>query len=93
MAVAIILSDCNTGKTSFSYANAIDILNIEPLEVRREKLCLTFARKTLISRHKDMFPGQHEQLTREKTRFHEHNTKHGRYFDSPLNYLTRMLNI
>ena len=75
--VAIILSDCNTGKTSFSYANAIDILNIEPLEVGREKLCLTFARKTLT----------------EKTRFHEHNTKHGRYFDSPLNYLTRMLNI
>ena len=88
----IILSNCNTGESPFSYRIAVEILNLEPLEVRRENLCVTFAKKTLKSRHKDIFPDQHKHFTREKSRFHEHNTKHGRYFNSPVNYLTRLLN-
>ena len=92
VAVSIILSDCITGKSLFSYNSALGVLKLEPLESRREKLCLTFAKKTLKSRHKDMFPDQHEHFTRKKTKFHEHNTKHGRYYNSPVNYLTRLLN-
>ena len=55
VAVSIILSDCSTGKCDFSYDMALVTLDIEPLHVRREKLCLTFARKTLKSRHSGMF--------------------------------------
>ena len=47
----IILSNCNTGKSPFNYRSALDVLNLEPLEVRRENLCVTFAKKTLKSRH------------------------------------------
>ena len=92
VAVAIILSDCKTGRSMFSYSRAIDVLSLEPLEARREKLCLTFSKKTLKSRHSDMFPSQHQHDTRTKSRFYENNSKSGRYFNSPLNYLTRMLN-
>ena len=56
VALHIILSDCNTGKCDMSYDMALVTLAIEPLEVRRDKLCKTFAMKTLKSRHSDMFP-------------------------------------
>jgi hypothetical protein len=55
VAVYIILSDFTTGKCEFSYDMALVVLDIEPLAVRREKLCLSFAKKTLKSRHSDMF--------------------------------------
>ena len=79
-----ILSDISVGK--------VVILLLEPLEVRRDMLCQTFAKKTLNSRHKDMFQDQHQHFTRNKTKFYEHYSKNGRYFNSPLNYLTRLLN-
>ena len=93
VAVSIILSDCKTGSSEFSYNMALVILDLEPLEVRREKLCKTFARKTLKTRHNDIFkvnPNQH--YTRNKPEFFENKCNTRRYFNSPLNYLTRLLN-
>ena len=48
VAVKVILSDLATGKSDM----ALVVLDLEPLEVRRERLCLSFAKKTLKSRHK-----------------------------------------
>ena len=51
-----------------SYQNALDILELETLEKRREKLCLNFARKA--SKHpkcKNMFPFN-EKIYKMKTR-------------------------
>ena len=93
VAVNIILSDCKTGYCNMSYNMALVKLNLDPLEVRREKLCQTFARKTLKSRHSDMFarnPSQH--YTRGKVQYFEHNSRTQRCYKSPLNYLTRLLN-
>ena len=93
VAVYIILSDCNTGHSVFTYEMALVVLELEPLEVRREKLCLSFARKTLKSRHSDMFvqSGSHHD-TREKPLYYEPMARTKRYYNSPLNYLTRLLN-
>ena len=49
VAVNIILSDSNTGLCEYSYN--IVILDIEPLEARRLKLCQKFAKQTLKTRH------------------------------------------
>ena len=93
VAVSIILSDCKTGKSEFSYDMALVVLELEPLEERRQKLCLSFAKKSLKSRHSDMFlinGSQH--FTRDKDMFHENKTNTRRCFNCPLNYLTRLLN-
>ena len=56
-----------------SYQNALDILELETLEKRREKLCLNFARKA--SKHpkcKNMFPFNekiHKMKTRRPSKF------------------------
>ena len=93
VAVSIILSDCNTGLCDFSYDMALVTLDLEPLHVRREKLCLTFARKTLKSRHSDMFLENGSQhLTRGKQTYVEQRSNTTRCYKSPLNYLTRLLN-
>ena len=55
VAVHIILSDFTTGKSQYSYDMSLVVLDIEPLAIRRDKLCLTFAKKTVNSRHRDMF--------------------------------------
>ena len=56
VAVKVILSELATGKSELTYDMVLVVLDLEPLEVRRERLCLSFAKKTLKSRHKDMFP-------------------------------------
>ena len=94
VAVYIILSDFTTGKCEFSYDMALVVLAIEPLAVRREKLCLSFAKKTLKSRHSDMFSKQtYMYNTRQATNtYREYVSNTQRCFKSPLNYLTRILN-
>ena len=93
VAVSIILSDCNTGLSEYSYNMALVILELEPLEVRREHLCKTFAKKTLKSKHSDMFKeSTHQYNTRNKPEFVLPNWNTKRYLNSPQNYLTRLLN-
>ena len=94
VAVHIILSDINTGRNDYSYDMALVILELEPLAVRREKMCLTFARKTLTSRHSDMFQKQnHMYDTRQAAmKYKEYHSNTQRCYKSPLYYLTRLLN-
>ena len=93
VAVYIILSDTITGNSDFTYDMALALLAIDPLQDRRDTLCLSFAKKTLKSKHSDMFHlngSQHH--TRNKTKFDEVKTNTSRFYKSPLNYLTRLLN-
>ena len=92
VAVHIILSDCNTGKCDFSYDMALVTLDLEPLCLRRENLCLAFAKKTFKSIYSDMFIDSHIHNTRNKSRFHENKANKKRFFNSHLHYLTRLLN-
>ena len=93
VAVSIILSDHKTGLTQYSYDMALVILDIEPLEVRRFKLCQKFAKRTLKSRHADIFrANQNQHNTRMKPEFCINKCNTERYFKSPINYLTRILN-
>ena len=94
VALFIILSDISSGRSPYDYDMSLVILDLEPLYVRREKLCLTFAKKTVNSRHSDMFQtGTHVYDTRmAKPTYKEHNSNTQRCFKSPLNYLTRLLN-
>ena len=94
VAVYIILSDSHTGKSDLSYKMALVNLDLEPLVTRRDKLCLTFAKKTLNSRHSDMF---HKKKYMYDTRqaslpYKEYISNTKRCFKSPLNFLTRLLN-
>ena len=94
VAVYIILSDFGTRMCDYSYDMALVILDIEPLFIRREKLCLSFAKKAVKSRHSDMFERKTYMYdTRQATvPYKEHNSNTKRCYNSPLNYLTRMLN-
>ena len=93
IAVYIILSNCKTGMCDQSYATALVTLDLEPLSVRRDKLCHTFAKKTLKSRHHEIFQKNESQhFTRGKDTYIEHRSNTVRCFKSPVNYLTRLLN-
>ena len=86
-ALKIILGDLYT-----NYEYACSLLTIEPLKPRRDVLCLNFAKKTAKkSRHKDLFltTSNHRQT---KDEYHEHKWKTDRFNNSPLPYLTRLLN-
>ena len=93
VAVSIILSDAQTGLCEYSYNMSLVILNLEPLADRREKLCKTFAKKTLKSRHAQMFSqNRNPYATRNKPEFVIPNCNTRRFYNSPLIYLTRLLN-
>ena len=93
VAVQVILSDCSTGKSEYTYDMALVVLNLEPLYFRREKLCLKFAKKTLKSRHKEIFTSnQSKYKTRNRDQLNEKTCNTKRCFNSPVNYLTRLLN-
>ena len=94
IALHIILSDFATGECDYSYDMLLVIFELEPLSVRREKLCLSFAKKTTKSRHSDMFTkATYMYDTRQaKHTYKEHHSNTKRCFKSPLNYLTRLLN-
>ena len=92
IAVNIILS-IHGNKNTLSYQKSLSVLGIESLERRRLKLCEKFARKSLKSRHKDMFKENASQYnTRHKFPFAEYSVHSSRAFKSPLIYLTRLLN-
>ena len=93
VAVKVILSDCNNGISDLTYDMAMAVLTLEPLKARRDKLCVTFAKKSLKSKHSDMFTTNRSQyFTREKQQFVETKCNTKRYYQSPINYLTRLLN-
>ena len=92
VALSIILGTFRTGRKRVPYEWTLSTLDVEPLKKRRDMLCKTFAKKTLKTRHKEMFKDQHHHNTRNKANFYEHYSKNGRFYNSPLNFLTRLLN-
>ena len=88
VAVSVIL-----GKSNIKYVDALELLGLEVLNVRRERLCANFALRTLKSRHTSMFEKNASIYNlRQPKVFKEHLAHTKRFFMSPLNYLTRLLN-
>ena len=76
-------------------AQARNILDLELLSERREKICKRFAKKTLKSRHADMFEKNskaNQYNTRFRNPFTHSKCNTDRFYNSPINFLTRILN-
>ena len=88
-ALAIVLANSYT-----NYESALLRLNIERLDVRREKLCLSFALKCACShRFKHMFPlnpTTRSNMRKSKT-YMEPKCNTSRFFNSTIPYLARLL--
>ena len=90
-AVKIILGDSYRG-----YKNALNVLNLQSLDERREELCLKFAKKC--TRHpklKGMFPKnikEHTMSLRTSEKYKVEKTSTERYKNSPVVYMQRLLN-
>ena len=78
-----------------SYTNALEVLNLESLEVRRNNLCLKFALKE--EKHEEFQYWFKKNVKNVNTR---HSTmkyctvkaNHTRFEKSPISYLTKLLN-
>ena len=91
--VNIILCDTDW---NIPYEVGCTLLNIEPLLYRREDLCIKFIqRASCDERHADMFCRNTNPFdTRtEKPLYRDYRCRTGRFYDSPLCYLTRLLNM
>ena len=79
-----------------SYENALQVMNMDTLDVRREKLCLRFAKSCLRhSRMKTMFPvneTSHSMMKRHSEKFKVNKATTNRYKLSAIPYMQRMLN-
>ena len=84
-----------------SYSQALEKLNCEPLQVRRQSLCLRFARKALRhEKYSKWFKTNSNNPDRPNTRASKVKQtdlvpvpyRTARYRDSPLPYLTKLLN-
>ena len=75
--------------------NALETLNLENLEDRRIILCLNFALKA--EKHPKFTKWFQSPVntynTRDKRKYLEIYANHARYSNSPLGYLTKLLNI
>ena len=84
------------GRAYLSYESALKQLHLERLDSRRTNLCLKFALKcTMSTRHSGMFPPnlQPNSSTRHHKPYMEYNCKTSRYYNSPIPYLSRLLNM
>ena len=80
VAVSIIL-----GK-SVTYSFGMSLLNLDPLTKRRENLCKKFAKKTLNSKHAEIFERNNcPQLTRYMQKFQHPICHTRRFYKSPDN--------
>ena len=90
--LSIILCD---GPTNIPYFEACTLLSLEPLIYRRHDLCITFIqRASLDPQHSDMFcRNSNNSNTRNKQPdYREYKCRTSRLYNSPLCYLTRVLN-
>ena len=89
-ALAIIMASRYT-----SYDFALQYLSLERLDVRREKLCLSFALKCVNNpRHRNMFPtnDNYRPNMRNPKPYKEYFCNTSRYYKSSIPYLARILN-
>ena len=92
LCVKIILCDFSR---QTSYTVACTLLGIEPLYLRRTELCIRFIQRTSLEpKHADMFlRSENTHNTRqETTTYREFTYRSKRFYNSPLCYLTRLLN-
>ena len=90
--INIILCD---SEWSVPYEVGCTLLNIEPLVYRRLDLCASFIQKASRDpRHADMFCRNTNPFNtrNEKPIYREFSCRNGRFHDSPLCFLTRLLN-
>ena len=82
------------GDQYISYKNALEVLEIEMLSTRREKLCIKFARKAeKHSKHQQWFKPNNPTKTRQKQeKYCKIVARTGRLKNSPISYLTDLLN-
>ena len=82
------------GERYHSYRKALEITGLEPLETRRMKICLKFARKAEANiKHSKWFKIKPKMVTRQKPeKFWNPVTRTSRLRNSPICYLTRLLN-
>ena len=78
-----------------NYEQALEVLNLDKLSSRRDKLCLSFAKKCL--RHdqtKDMFPlnPSNEFNIRNKEKYVVQHAKHSQLLDSSIPQLQKAIN-
>ena len=66
---------------------------LEKLHLRRDTLCLRFARETATdSRHKDLFEPVRSSGRNNKVTYREQTSRTSGHFNSALPYLTRIMN-
>ena len=90
--VNIIL--CNSGGT-VSYEVGCTLLSLEPLVYRRHDVCVKFIQKASTNpRHSDLFVRNTQNINTRKSKllYREFKCRTKRYYNSPLCYLTRLLN-
>ena len=83
------------GRSYINYNNALKVLNLEELDTRRVKLSLNFALKAEKDpkfKHWFKKPKKHYN-TRNTTKYCDIYANNSRYAQSPLGYLTRLLNL
>ena len=84
------------GQKYKGYRNALNILNLESLEERRENLCLRFARKCIRNdKTKDMFPlnrKAHNMKTRNFEKYEVQHANTDRLRKSAIIYMQKLLN-
>ena len=84
------------GKNYTTYKNALNFLRIDNLNKRREKLCLSFAKKCLKNEKvKDLFPlhkSKHQMKKRKVKKFQTKTSYTKRYQKSALPYMRKLLN-
>ena len=82
-ALRIILS-----KKYINYEQALLMIDLDPLTIRREALCLKLAKKSLKNKkHKNMFPLKqkiHQMSTRCAEKYFVNKSKHARAQKSPI---------
>ena len=78
------------------YEHALETLDLECLNYRRENLCLQFAKKCLRNeKMKDLFPKnqkEHPMITRFQETYEVENAHTSRLQNSPVVYMQRLLN-
>ena len=83
------------GEEYISYSQALNLTGLQNLELRRQKLCLKFAKRAESHwKHKRWFkPNSTQVNTRQhKTKYTSVQFRHTRFKNSPISYLTSLLN-
>ena len=84
---------CDT-EWEIPYKIGCTLLGVEPLYLRRKELCIRFIQKcSLNPMHSDLFTlSQNVNTRQEKQLYREFSARTDRFYNSPLCYLTRLLN-